>query len=55
MKITKVDLYELEIPPILPIARYLPRIFNVTLCRIQTDLPRPLRFAPIRMRLFLSD
>jgi len=37
VKITKVDLYELEIPPIPAIARYLPKIFNVTLCRIQTD------------------
>ena len=37
MKITQVDLYEVEIPPITPIARYFPKIYDITLCRVQTD------------------
>ena len=37
MKITQVDLYEVEIPPIAPIARYFPKIYDITLCRVQTD------------------
>ena len=35
--ITQVDLYEVEIPPIAPIARYFPKIYDITLCRVQTD------------------
>lgn len=37
MKITQVDLYEVEIPPIPSIARYFPKIYDITLCRIRTD------------------
>ena len=37
VKITQVDLYEVEIPPIAPIARYFPKIYDITLCRVQTD------------------
>ena len=37
MKITGVDLYEVEIPPIPLIARYMPKIYDITLCRLQTD------------------
>ena len=37
MKITGVDLYEVEIPPIPPIAKYVPKIYDITLCRVQTD------------------
>ena len=37
MKITEVDLFEVEIPPIPPIARYHPKIYSITLCRIHTD------------------
>ena len=37
MEITQVELYEIEIPPIPPIARYFPKIYDITLCRIQTD------------------
>ena len=37
MKITQVDLYEVEIPPIPPIAKYVPKIYDITLCRVQTD------------------
>ena len=37
MKITQVDLYEVEIPPIAPIARYFPKIYDITLCCIRTD------------------
>ncbi len=37
MKITQVDLYEVEIPPIPPIAKYVPKIYDITLCRLQTD------------------
>lgn len=37
MKITQVDLYQVEIPLIPPIAKYMPKIYDITLCRIQTD------------------
>jgi len=37
MKIAQVDLYEVEIPPIPPIAKYFPKIYDITLCRVQTD------------------
>ena len=37
MKITQVDLYEVEIPPIPPVAKYVPKIYDITLCRIRTD------------------
>lgn len=37
MKITSIDLYEVEIPPIPPIAKYFPKIYDITLCRISTD------------------
>lgn len=37
MKITQVDLYEVEIPPIPPIAKYAPKIYDITLCRVRTD------------------
>jgi len=37
MKITQVDLYQVEIPLIPPIAKYFPKIYDITLCRIQTD------------------
>jgi len=37
VKITQVDQYEVEIPPIAPIARYFPKIYDITLCRVQTD------------------
>ena len=32
-----MDLYEVEIPPIPPVAKYVPKIYDITLCRIQTD------------------
>ena len=37
MKITQVDLYQVQIPSIPPIAKYSPKIYDITLCRIQTD------------------
>ena len=37
MKITAVDLYEVEIPPIAPIAKYSPKIFDLTICQVHTD------------------
>ena len=37
MKIIQVDLYEVEIPPIPPIAKYFPKIYDITLCRVRTD------------------
>ena len=37
MKLTQVDLYEVEIPPIPPIAKYFPKIYDITLCRLQSD------------------
>ncbi len=35
--ITDIDLFEVEIPPIPPIARYHPKIYSITLCRVHTD------------------
>ena len=37
MKIAHIDLYELKVPPIPVVARYVPDIFNLTICRICTD------------------
>ena len=37
MKVTAVDLYQVEIPPIPAIARGTPKIYDITLCRVQTD------------------
>jgi L-alanine-DL-glutamate epimerase-like enolase superfamily enzyme len=37
MKITQVDLYQVEIPPIPAIAKYRPKIYDITLCRMHTD------------------
>ena len=37
MKIEQIDLYELDVPPIPPIAKYSPELFHLTLCRIYTD------------------
>lgn len=37
MKIQQIDLYELDVPPIPPIAKYSPNLFNLTLCGIHTD------------------
>jgi galactonate dehydratase len=37
VKITQADLFEVEIPPIPPIARYFPKIYDITLCRLRTD------------------
>ena len=37
MKITRIDLYEVEVPPIPPIAKYHPKIYDITLCHVQTD------------------
>ena len=37
MKITHVDLFEVEIPPLPPIAKYFPKIYDITLCRVRTD------------------
>ncbi|MFH1569259.1 MAG: enolase C-terminal domain-like protein [Gemmatimonadota bacterium] len=37
MKITAVDLYHVDIPLIPAIARYTPKIYDITLCRIRTD------------------
>lgn len=37
MKITEIELFEVEIPPIPPIAKYMPKIYDITLCRIRTD------------------
>ena len=37
MKITDVSLYEVEIPLIPPIAKYWPKIYDITLVRVQTD------------------
>ena len=37
MKITQIDLYEVEIPPIPPIAKYFSKIYDLTICRMQTD------------------
>ena len=37
MKITEIALYQVEIPPIPPIAKYAPKIYDITLCRVRTD------------------
>lgn len=37
MKIVAADLYEVEIPPITPIRTYMPKIYDITLCRLRTD------------------
>lgn len=37
MKISQVDLYEVEVPLIPAIAKYFPKIYDITLCRMQTD------------------
>jgi L-alanine-DL-glutamate epimerase-like enolase superfamily enzyme len=37
MKITGVDLYQVEIPLIPAIARYWAKIYDITICRIRTD------------------
>ena len=37
MKISHIDLFEVEIPPIPPIAKYYPKIYTLTICRIRTD------------------
>ena len=37
VKIEHIDLFELKVPPIEPVARYRPNIFNLTICRIHTD------------------
>ena len=37
MKINAVELFEVEIPPIPPIAQYFPKIYDITLCRFSTD------------------
>lgn len=34
MKITAVELYEIEIPPI---RKYMPKIYDITLVRVRTD------------------
>ncbi len=37
MKITHIDLYQVEIPLLPLIAKYFPRIYDITLCRMHTD------------------
>ena len=37
MKITQVDLYQVEIPLIPAIAKYTRKIYDITICRMQTD------------------
>jgi L-alanine-DL-glutamate epimerase-like enolase superfamily enzyme len=37
MKITRADLFQVEIPLIPPIAKYSPKIYDITICRLQTD------------------
>lgn len=37
MRVTGVDLYHVEIPPIAAIARLNPKIYDITLCRVRTD------------------
>ena len=37
MKVTQVDLYQVEIPLIPAIAKHTPKIYDITICRIQTD------------------
>jgi L-alanine-DL-glutamate epimerase-like enolase superfamily enzyme len=37
MKITDIELYEVEIPLIAAISKYYPKIYDITVCRIRTD------------------
>ena len=37
MKITQVDLYQVEIPLIPAIVKYTQKIYDITICRVQTD------------------
>ena len=37
MKILHIDLFEIEIPPVAAIAKYYPKIYTLTICRIRTD------------------
>ncbi len=37
MKVTKVDLFRVEVPLVPAIARYREKIYDITLCRIETD------------------
>lgn len=37
MKIVEVELFEVEIPPIPPIAKYMPKIYDITLTKLTTD------------------
>ena len=37
MKITQVDLYQVEIPLIPAIAKYTQKIYDITICRMRTD------------------
>ena len=37
MKIADIELYEVEIPPIAPIRKYMPKVYDITLVRIRTD------------------
>ncbi|MDP6506127.1 MAG: hypothetical protein QF886_21060, partial [Planctomycetota bacterium] len=37
MKITNVEIYQVEIPPIPAIAKYSPKIYDILICRIETD------------------
>ncbi|MDP7253986.1 MAG: enolase C-terminal domain-like protein [Planctomycetota bacterium] len=37
MKITEVDLYQVEVPLIPPIAKYFPKIYDIVICRVHTD------------------
>ena len=37
MKIQDVALYEVEIPPIAPIRKYMPKVYDITLVRLRTD------------------
>ncbi len=37
MKIREIELFQVDIPPIAAIAKYAPKIFDLTLCRVHTD------------------
>jgi len=37
VRITAADLYEIEIPPIPPIRKYMPKVYDITLVRLRTD------------------
>ena len=37
MNIVRVDLYQVDVPLIPPIAKYSPKIYDITICRVQTD------------------